>query len=79
MSYVGVDAVDLLKLDVEGAEVEVFQSSSPWIDRVSEVVLELHDRHRPGCDEAFSRATEALFTDRVEQGENTFVRRRPAP
>lgn len=79
MALAGLEKVDLLKMDIEGAEIEVFQTSASWLDRVSEIVLELHDRHRSGCDLAFSVATEHLFDDRVQQGENTFVRRRQVP
>jgi FkbM family methyltransferase len=37
----GVD-VDVLKLDVEGAEVELLAGSSAWLERVRLVVAELH-------------------------------------
>lgn len=49
--------IDILKLDVEGAEKELFESSVDWIDRVRALVVELHDRYVPGCAEAFQRAT----------------------
>lgn len=70
----GVDSVDLLKLDVEGAEREIFLNSDIWIDRVSAIAVELHDRFQPGCTEAFDRATSG-FTYRSERGEDTFVAR----
>jgi FkbM family methyltransferase len=35
-------AIDLLKCDIEGAEAEVFANCSPWIERVRELVVELH-------------------------------------
>jgi FkbM family methyltransferase len=34
--------VDLLKVDIEGAEQEVFASCEPWIKRVRHMVLEVH-------------------------------------
>lgn len=46
----GVDRVDLLKIDIEGAEVELVLDSKPdtW-RQVERVVLEFHGMLRPGC------------------------------
>jgi FkbM family methyltransferase len=68
MDHFGVAQVDILKLDVEGAEKEVFESPGIWIDRVRAIVVELHDRYLPGCTEAFQHAT-AQFSHRVLSGE----------
>ncbi|WP_152682759.1 FkbM family methyltransferase [Caenimonas sp. SL110] len=56
----GVDQIDLLKVDIEGSEKEVFEASQGWIDRVSVVIVELHDRFKPGCAAAFAQATRAM-------------------
>jgi FkbM family methyltransferase len=49
--------IDLLKLDIEGAELEVFSSDSlAWLKRVRMINVELHDRFRPGCSAAFESA-----------------------
>lgn len=48
--------VDLLKMDIEGAEKEVFEASQPWIDKVGTLLVELHDRFKPGCSEAVNVA-----------------------
>jgi len=63
-----IDKIDLLKIDVEGAECEIFQDVSPWIDRVGVICAELHDRFRPGCTESFEAAT-AEFPIKWRQGE----------
>jgi FkbM family methyltransferase len=48
---------DLLKLDIEGGELELFEQQEPgWMDRVGTIAVELHDRMRPGCGHAFFRA-----------------------
>jgi FkbM family methyltransferase len=70
----GITHVDLLKVDIEGAECEVFEDAASWIDRVSVVCTELHDRFRPGCSEIFERAT-AGFPLRWQRGELTCVAR----
>lgn len=42
--------IDLLKLDIEGAEKEVFlHGSEEWLDQVDVIAVELHDRLEPGC------------------------------
>jgi FkbM family methyltransferase len=48
--------VSLLKMDVEGAEAEIFLRADDWLDRVDVLVVELHDRLVPGCAEALYRA-----------------------
>jgi FkbM family methyltransferase len=41
----GLDGADMVKLDIEGAEVEVFaQGSLRWLDRIAAVVIELHGK-----------------------------------
>jgi FkbM family methyltransferase len=57
MATFDLDTVDLLKLDVEGAEKEILMHSQPWIDRIRAIFIELHDRLRPGCTEALGVAT----------------------
>jgi FkbM family methyltransferase len=70
----GITHVDLLKVDIEGAECEVFEDAATWIDRVSVVCTELHDGFRPGCSEIFERATNG-FPLRWQRGELTCVAR----
>jgi hypothetical protein len=56
MSLFGITVIDLLKLDVEGAEREILSESFPWRDRVGAFAIELHDRLRPGCSLALEQA-----------------------
>ncbi len=37
-----VDTIDLLKVDIEGGEEELFENSSSWIDRVRFIIAEFH-------------------------------------
>lgn len=57
MNKMDLKDIDILKVDIEGAEKEVFESSAKWIDKIRIVMVELHDRYRPGCDKAFFEAT----------------------
>ena len=76
----GLDRVDLLKIDIEGAEREVFSDpgSSDWINCVDAIAIELHDRFRPGCSRVFfARVGELTFE--TTRGDTTFVARRKDP
>lgn len=76
----GVAEVDVLKLDIEGSEVEVFASAQEWAPRVDVIAVELHDRFRPGCSRAFYDAIDGRYGHEVFRGEDTFVRRTaPSP
>lgn len=47
------ERLDLLKLDIEGAERDLMGQSQGWIEHVRAIVAELHG---PACEEAFFRA-----------------------
>jgi FkbM family methyltransferase len=42
MDSVGLDSVDLVKIDIEGAELEVLTSNNDWLERVDSIVMEIH-------------------------------------
>jgi len=75
MRETGIVSIDLLKVDIEGAEIEVFESC-PWMKNVLVTAIELHDRVRPGCSAAVTNAAAGNF--RCDQrGEVTFLARQP--
>jgi len=41
-----VQQVDLLKVDIEGAEMELFRNDLSWLDRVGAIAIEFHGRSR---------------------------------
>ena len=42
--------IDVLKLDIEGSEKDIFESNvEAWIGKVRVMIIELHDRFKPGC------------------------------
>jgi FkbM family methyltransferase len=49
----GLERIDLLKVDVEGAEARIFARPGTWADVTGMLAVELHERFRPGCREAF--------------------------
>jgi FkbM family methyltransferase len=58
LTQFGKLGIDILKLDIEGAEIEVFESSASWINRTRVISVELHERFRSGCESAFTKATQ---------------------
>lgn len=64
----GVERIDILKIDIEGSELEIFQTANRWIDKVDSLVVELHEKLRPGCNRAFYNATND-FEHEWQQGE----------
>ena len=75
MRETGILSIDLLKMDIEGAEIEVFESC-PWIRNVRVIAIELHDRLRPDCSSVVKLAASDLRCD--SQDEITFFYRPPA-
>jgi FkbM family methyltransferase len=69
-----LDRVDILKMDIEGAEKEVFNSSKNWIQKVDAIIIELHERMKDGCCRAFYNNT-TEFTNEWTRGENIFLTR----
>jgi FkbM family methyltransferase len=70
----GHDTIDILKLDIEGAERELFQDGcEEWLPRVKMIIIELHDRFVPGCSRAvYSKLCQMPFRQEI-RGENIFV------
>jgi len=64
----------LLKMDIEGAEFEVLGDAGAWIDRVDNIVLELHDNIKPGCTDIFRKVTSS-FVELATSRELTLVSR----
>lgn len=61
--------VDLLKLDIEGAEKELFaEGYEGWLGRVGVIVIELHDWLRPGSGQPFRRAASRYGFKRRQHG-----------
>jgi len=67
-----LDACELVKIDIEGAEQEVF-ADTRWLAGTRCLMIELHDRFRPGCSEAVEAAMRGF--SRSQRGETTFYLR----
>lgn len=57
ISEYGFRRLDLLKLDIEGAEKHLLDSHRGWLDRVDAIMIETHDRFMPGCTRSLLQVT----------------------
>jgi FkbM family methyltransferase len=67
--------IDILKLDIEGAEKVLFEENSEsWINHIKQIAIELHDRYIPGCAKSFYKALIKHNFTQENRGENIFIR-----
>ena len=80
MQMVGFDSIDVLKIDIEGAELELFshESRRRWIGKTKFIIIETHDRFRPGSEAAVRAALGEAFVEIDGSGENLVFKRRDA-
>jgi FkbM family methyltransferase len=74
----GLTRIDLLKLDIEGAEVEVLSSAERWIGDVETVLVEPHEDLRPGVAALIATVARSHGFAMSGTGEYTVLRRTPA-
>jgi FkbM family methyltransferase len=66
--------IDVLKIDIEGAEKEIFEDSLGWISKVKSIIIELHEYMKMGCNRSFYNNTNG-FDAEWHQGENIYLSR----
>jgi FkbM family methyltransferase len=69
-----LEKIDILKIDIEGAEKEVFDDTSAWIDKVNSLIVELHEHLKSGCNRNFYCGSNG-FDHEWHQGENVYLSR----
>jgi FkbM family methyltransferase len=69
LNLAGKEQIDLLKVDIEGSEIDVFgPQSSAWLPKVRNICIELHG---PRCEEVFFHAVREFDYQLVRFGELT--------
>lgn len=69
----GGGRIAFLKLDIEGAERELFLGHNEWREFVSRLLVELHERKSPGCKSAFKKFVESAKAKTEKVGEYVYV------
>jgi FkbM family methyltransferase len=62
--------IDIVKLDIEGAEKEVFEGDCHWLKKTNILIVELHDHIKKGCSKALFEALRSYDFSFSIQGEN---------
>lgn len=72
--------IDILKLDVEGTEYDLFSDPGcdRWLSRTNMLFVETHDRFRPGCVAALKAAAERHGFTWAKAGEKVVLARSPS-
>ncbi len=74
MKDYGLKKIDILKIDIEGAEKEVFSDATSWIEKIDSIIVELHERMKVGCNRSFYNGSNG-FDKEWTQGENIYLSR----
>lgn len=57
MKRYGFDSIDILKIDIEGSEKEVFEENyESWLPKTKMLLIEIHDFMKDGCATSIFRA-----------------------
>lgn len=68
------DEVDIIKLDIEGAEKEVFSANDlSWLKKVKVLIIELHDRYKKDCTKTVFESLNKFEYDVHFHHENVFI------
>ncbi|MET1055169.1 MAG: FkbM family methyltransferase [Pedobacter sp.] len=59
------DQIDVLKMDIEGSEKEVFETSTEWINLTKRIIVEVHENKRKGATDAVLRALRGFSFSKV--------------
>jgi FkbM family methyltransferase len=71
----GFDTVDLLKIDIEGAEAEIFAGDLGWLTRIGSIAIEFHEDSRTEC--GFDQIMKNYGFEISSQGKHTVLARKP--
>jgi len=67
-----LEKIDILKIDIDGAEKDVFADKKSWIDKVDTIIIEQHDSLNGRC-EAVVCSELTGFHNQWLRGENVFI------
>ena len=65
-----IQKIDILKIDIEGAEFDVFSYNNQWIEQVRVIIIELHDYFIEGASNALFKTISKYGFSVLLRGEN---------
>lgn len=66
-----IDQIDILKIDIEGSEKELFESNfEEWIPKTKILIIELHDGLREGASKSFFSTISKYNFHMIRKNEN---------
>jgi len=67
--------LDIVKMDIEGAEKDVFRNNNAfnWLTKTKLLIIELHDNYQPECSKTFFKALESFDYEAIYHNENIFI------
>lgn len=72
-----LDGIDILKIDIEGGEKDLFGSNTAgWVKRVEFILVEPHERYAAGCTSKIKSALAATHKQLSSSGEYLVFQRR---
>ncbi len=64
MKKYDIDFIDILKLDIESSEKELFTANyDAWLPKTKMIIIELHDTMKEGCSKQFFETVNKVFVD----------------
>jgi FkbM family methyltransferase len=73
-----IERIDILKMDIEGSEKEVFDNyDEAWLNNTDLVIIETHDRMKKGTAKSFFTAISSFNYSMDVRGENIFCELSP--
>lgn len=76
MKKYGIENISLVKIDIEGAELNVFSHATEWIAFSDCIIVELHDQLRAGASKAYFNSMAKYDWETYVCGENIVSYRR---
>ena len=71
MKLNGVNTIDILKIDIEGSEKDLFETNTElWLSQIKVLIIELHDGLREGSSRSVMKAVTKLRFRFIKKDEN---------
>lgn len=75
MRMYDIRQIDILKMDIEGAEYDVFiKEPGKWLSKTRMLIMELHEYFKPGVTDFVLGVLSSNNFEISQKGENTFAR-----